>query len=191
MTGDVAALAGGVGRQKVDGAGLVEADELCRAGIDEELLAVLLSMNETVEQGAGEAGGVGLRVWPLELLSWRQCSRSWDNVRPLGPADSDTLETRVGPALEVLDNVGVAEEDFDGSETGALTIFEGPAVAFELPLALAFEHELRLAILGAFANIEGEPGLLFSSTSRGRFRDSLPGDVGFEVEAWGLYMNGR
>lgn len=59
MTGDVAALAGGVGRQKVAGAGLVEADELGRAGINEELLAVLLSMYETVEQGAGEAGGVG------------------------------------------------------------------------------------------------------------------------------------
>lgn len=76
----------------------------------------------------------------------------------------------------MLDGLEAAEdEDFDDWGTGALTILEGPADALELPLALAFEHELRLEIFCAFPNIEGEPGLLLSSPSRCRFRDSLHG----------------
>lgn len=116
-------------------------------------------------------------MWPTGLLTRRQCSRSWDNVRPLGPADSRSLQAEVALDLEALGDPEAAEdEDFDDWGTGGLTILDGPADAFELPLALAFEHELRLEILCTFSNIEGEPGLLSSSPSRGRFRDFLHGD---------------
>lgn len=124
-----------------------------------------------------------------ERFDLRTASRSCEIDRLRDPACSGSLAGPVAPE-DVLDGAKIAEVGVAGALTIREACLEGPVAAVELPLALAFEHELRLEILSACVNIEGDPGLLFSSTSRGRFRESVAGvggdKTGFDVESRGL-----